>query len=65
MSVAPDQLFAESLPAHIFAEQKEATLLGESYEHWLNAGEPDEVGFLLPFAFSFAPNARTQDSVVR
>jgi hypothetical protein len=65
MPVDSDQLFAESLPAHILAEQKEATLLGESYEHWLNAGEADEVGFLLPYAFSFAPHARIQDSVFR
>ena len=65
MSVGPDQLFAEFIPAQIFAEQEEATLLGESYEHWLNAGEPDEVGFLLPYAFSFTPHARTQDSVFR
>ena len=64
MSISPDQLFAESLPAHIFAEQEEATLLGESYEHWLNAGEPDEVSFLLPYAFSFAPHARTQGSPI-
>ena len=54
MPVGPDQLFAESLPAYILAEQEEATLLGESYEHWLNAAEHDEVGFLLPYVFSFA-----------
>ena len=64
MSVGPDQLFVESVPAHVFTEQEEATLLGESYEHWLNAGECAELGFLLPYASSFAPHARTQDSVL-
>ena len=54
MPVGPDQFFAESLPAYILAEQEEATLLGESYEHWLNAGEHFEDGFLLPYVFSFA-----------
>jgi len=65
MSVGPDHLFAKFILAQISAEQEESTLHGEFCEHWLNPSEPDEFGFLLPYAFSSAPHARTQDSVFR